>query len=109
MQTKLTADSNVSGNAHVSYIKTDAMRTKPVGGALAMLTNVGTLKCVAVLVVRGGREARPEQAASREARPEPAGSLSLTEVSPHPHGYKPPLCPARFSFLSVLSPHDLRR
>ena len=38
MQTKLTADSNVS------TIKTDAMRTKPVGGTLAMLTNVNTLK-----------------------------------------------------------------
>ena len=44
VQTKLTADSNVSGNAYVSTIKTDAMRTKPVGGTLAMLTNVGTLK-----------------------------------------------------------------
>eukprot|EP00964_Phaeocystis_antarctica_P026482 scaffold14926_cov60-Phaeocystis_antarctica.AAC.1 len=51
-----------------------------------------TLWCVAVLVVRGGREARPEQAASREARPKPAGSLSRTEVSPHPYGCKPPLC-----------------
>eukprot|EP00964_Phaeocystis_antarctica_P026486 scaffold14928_cov72-Phaeocystis_antarctica.AAC.1 len=39
-----------------------------------------TLWSVAVLVVRGGREARPEQAASREARPEPAGSLSLSEA-----------------------------
>eukprot|EP00964_Phaeocystis_antarctica_P033055 scaffold18730_cov54-Phaeocystis_antarctica.AAC.5 len=58
-----------------------------------------TLWCVAVLVVRGGREARPEQAASREARPEPAGSFSLTKVSPHPHGCKPPLRSARFSFL----------
>jgi len=44
VQTKLTADSNVSGNAYVSTIKTDAMRTKPVGGTLAMLINVGTLK-----------------------------------------------------------------
>ena len=49
MQTKLTADSNVSGNANVSTIKTTAMRTKPVGGALAMLTNVGTLKVQPVL------------------------------------------------------------
>ena len=49
MQTKLTADSNVSGNANVSTIETDAMRTKPVGGALAMLTNVGTLKVQPVL------------------------------------------------------------
>ena len=44
MQTKLTADSNVSGNANVSTIKTDAVLIKPVGGTLAMLTNVGTLK-----------------------------------------------------------------
>ena len=56
MQTKLTADSNVSGNANVSTIKTDAvlnkpttidtdaMSTKPVGGTLAMLANVDTLK-----------------------------------------------------------------
>eukprot|EP00964_Phaeocystis_antarctica_P120602 scaffold84324_cov57-Phaeocystis_antarctica.AAC.1 len=56
MQTKLTADSNVSGNSNVSNIKTDAvlikpttidtdaMSTKPVGGTLAMLTNVDTLK-----------------------------------------------------------------
>ena len=49
MQTKLAADSNVSGNANVSTSKTDAMRTKPVGGALAMLTNVGTLKVQPVL------------------------------------------------------------
>eukprot|EP00964_Phaeocystis_antarctica_P092300 scaffold59348_cov69-Phaeocystis_antarctica.AAC.1 len=41
---------------------------------------VRCLCCLAVLVVRGGREARPEQAASREACPEPAGPLSLTEV-----------------------------
>ena len=44
MQTKLTADSNVSGNANVSTIKTDAVLIKPVGGTLAMLTNVDTLK-----------------------------------------------------------------
>ena len=56
MQTKLTADSNVSGDTNVSTIKTDAMlikpttidtdamSTKPVGGTLAMLTNVDTLK-----------------------------------------------------------------
>ena len=43
---------------------------------------VHPLCCPAVLVVGGGREARPEQAASREARPEPAGSLFLTEASP---------------------------
>ena len=35
-----------------------------------------SLPRVAVFVVRGGREARPEQVASHEARPEPAG-LSL--------------------------------
>ena len=56
MQTKLTADSNVSGDTNVSTIKTDAvlikpttidtdaMSAKPVGGTLAMLTNVDTLK-----------------------------------------------------------------
>ena len=44
MQTKLAAVSNVSGNANVSTIKTDAVLIKPVGGTLAMLTNVGTLK-----------------------------------------------------------------
>ena len=41
------------------------------------------LCCPAVLVVRGGQEARPDQATSREARPEPAGSLSLS-LSPKP-------------------------
>ena len=45
MQTKLTADSNVSGNANVSTI----VLIKPVGGTLAMLTNVGTLKVQPVL------------------------------------------------------------
>ena len=56
MQTKLTADSNVSGDTNISTIKTDAMlikpttidtdamSAKPVGGTLAMLTNVDTLK-----------------------------------------------------------------
>eukprot|EP00964_Phaeocystis_antarctica_P073150 scaffold44848_cov66-Phaeocystis_antarctica.AAC.11 len=54
------------------------------------------LCCLAVRVVRGGREARPDQAASR-ARPEPAGPLSLTEVSPSPSLFPgallSPLCP----------------
>ena len=49
MQTKLTADSNVSGDTNVSTIKTDAVLIKPVGGTLAMLTNVGTLKVQPVL------------------------------------------------------------
>ena len=35
---------NVSGIANVSTIKTDAVLIKPVGGTLAMQTNVDTLK-----------------------------------------------------------------
>eukprot|EP00964_Phaeocystis_antarctica_P060776 scaffold36267_cov58-Phaeocystis_antarctica.AAC.1 len=49
------------------------------------------LCCLAVRVVRGGRKARPDQAASREARPEPAGPLSHRSLSlPEPLPWRPP-------------------
>ena len=63
MQTKLTADSNVSGNANVSTIKTDAVLIKPVGGTLAMLTNVDTLK---------EEPGRPRRSSARPRRRSPA-------------------------------------
>ena len=65
MQTKLTADSNVSGNANVSTIKTDAVLIKPVGGTLAMLTNVDTLK-------EEPGPAKEELGPSKEEEPGPA-------------------------------------
>eukprot|EP00964_Phaeocystis_antarctica_P073851 scaffold45361_cov59-Phaeocystis_antarctica.AAC.1 len=83
MQTKLTADSNVSGDTNVSAIKTDAvlikpttidtgaMSTKPVGGTLAMLTNVDTLK--------------EEPGPSKEKKPGPS-----KEMKPGPSKEKKP-------------------
>ena len=65
MQTKLTADSNVSGNANVSTIKTDAVLIKPIGGTLAMLTNVDTLK-------EEPGPAKEELGPSKEEEPGPA-------------------------------------
>ena len=65
MQTKLTADSNVSGNVNVSTIKTDAVLIKPVGGTLAMLTNVDTLK-------EEPGPAKEELGPSKEEEPGPA-------------------------------------
>ena len=78
MQTKLTADSNVSGDTNVSTIKTDAvlikpttidtdaMSTKPVGGTLAMLTNVDTLK------EEPGPSKEKELGPSKEKKPGPS-------------------------------------
>ena len=65
MQTKLTADSNVSGDTNVSTIKTDAVLIKPVGGTLAMLTNVDTLK-------EEPGPAKEELGPSKEEEPGPA-------------------------------------
>ena len=65
MQTKLTADSNVSGNANVSTTKTDAVLIKPIGGTLAMLTNVDTLK-------EEPGPAKEELGPSKEEEPGPA-------------------------------------
>ena len=73
MQAKLTAVSNVSGNANVSTIKTDAVLIKPVGGTLAMLTNVDTLK--------------EEPGPSKEKKPGPSKEKELgpsTEKKPGP-------------------------
>ena len=85
MQTKLTADSNVSGDSNVSTTKTDAvlikpttidtdaMSTKPVGGTLAMQTNVDTLK--------------EEPGPSKEKEPGPSTEKKLgpsTEKKPGP-------------------------
>ena len=80
MQTKLTADSNVSGNANVSTIKTDAVLIKPVGGTLAMLTNVDTLK------EEPGPSKEKELGPSKEKKPGPSKEKMLGPSTEKPGG-----------------------
>eukprot|EP00964_Phaeocystis_antarctica_P151300 scaffold118873_cov60-Phaeocystis_antarctica.AAC.2 len=83
--------------AHVHPARPRARHTLLLHICTVRPREVHILCCLAVLVVRGGREARPDQAASREASPEPAASPT------------PKSRPARVSFLAPsslsLSPH----